>query len=449
MRLRTALLVAALLPASATPALADGAFPDSNQLAAPSATRRLLLSTTFGLVVSDDDGATWSWICEDAIGPNVLQYQAGAAPDVVLYAIDADEQLSVSLDGGRSWGKRATGLLATGFVSDLFADPTDPARAVAIFVPRATGTPAPPPQLVETTDRGETFHVLYTAAAGTRLESVEIAKSAPKTIYAITTTRDGNGWLPALVRTSDGTTWDTLPLDAVIGRTVARIASVDPVDDTVLYLRVLNYQPGKDGLAVVRRRGEAVTVPLVLDGLMSTLLARADGTLWAGGAKAGAFVSSDGDTFLPWAGAPHLRALAERDGALYAAADNFKDGFSVGVSHDGGATWTKLLRFSELCGIYPSAQLENLCSVPWSLLVDAFEIVPPAACPVTPVPQPRPPVTPSGCHCAGAGGGAAALLALAVRRRRRAGGQGWTGWLRFSNGAGPSSTRSNAQPPRS
>jgi hypothetical protein len=41
---------------------------------------------------------------------------------------------------------------------------------------------------------------------------------------------------------------------------------------------------------------------------------------------------------------PHLRALAERDGLLYAAADNFADGFALAVSSD-EATFRPLLRY--------------------------------------------------------------------------------------------------------
>src|SRR5437868_895097 len=67
----------------ATPnrAAADGAFPDSMQIFVPAeAPHRIVLGTNFGLIISDDDGATWEWSCEPRNDDNTILYQKAASP---------------------------------------------------------------------------------------------------------------------------------------------------------------------------------------------------------------------------------------------------------------------------------------------------------------------------------------------------------------------------------
>jgi hypothetical protein len=65
-----------------------------------------------------------------------------------------------------------------------------------------------------------------------------------------------------------------------------------------------------------------------------------------------AFRSRDGGkTFEPWPAAPRVRALAQRDGMLYIAADNTRDGFALAVSPDEGTTITPLMRYADVSAI--------------------------------------------------------------------------------------------------
>src|SRR5215467_8372784 len=51
---------------------ADGAFPDEYSVYLPSnAPHRIILGTNFGLVVSEDDGQSWRYVCELYITNNV------------------------------------------------------------------------------------------------------------------------------------------------------------------------------------------------------------------------------------------------------------------------------------------------------------------------------------------------------------------------------------------
>ena len=89
--MRRAALALAVLVSSG--ALADGAFPSGMTVMLPAgAPQRILLGTTFGLVVSEDAGATWRYVCEPYLtgsGVTVLVYQAAPNGEVVAAHQDA------------------------------------------------------------------------------------------------------------------------------------------------------------------------------------------------------------------------------------------------------------------------------------------------------------------------------------------------------------------------
>src|SRR4051794_8212103 len=61
--------VALFLLIGARAAHANGRYPLANQLVArPGGPAHLVARSTFGLLRSDDAGATWTWVCEDALG---------------------------------------------------------------------------------------------------------------------------------------------------------------------------------------------------------------------------------------------------------------------------------------------------------------------------------------------------------------------------------------------
>ena len=58
-----------------------------------------------------------------------------------------------------------------------------------------------------------------------------------------------------------------------------------------------------------------------------------------------------GATFESVPDPPHVRGLAQRGGMLYAATDNFTDGFAVEASNDEGTTWTGLMEYGQIKAI--------------------------------------------------------------------------------------------------
>src|SRR5262249_43261592 len=56
---------------------------------------------------------------------------------------------------------------------------------------------------------------------------------------------------------------------------------------------------------------------------------------------------------------PAIRALSQRGGLVYGAADNFGDGYAIGTSADEGTTWQALMTFADVKAINPC--LKTFC----------------------------------------------------------------------------------------
>ena len=443
---RAVMLLAGLaVLAPAGRAAANGAFPDSDAVLLPAdRPQQIVLSTNFGLVISDDGGATWQWTCERPETSMASAYALGAPPGDRLYSRSLDVGLAVSDDDSCSW-HRAGGALAAAIATDYFPDPTSAAHVLAtvggVALDGGTGAAA----LYESTDGGDSFAAapLYTAPAGAELLGVEIARSDPRVIYLTMATP---GPHPTLARSADaGAHWATVDLEPSIGARIARIIAVDPADANVIYLRVTG--PGAELLAVSRDGGLTFATPLTLAGGALSAFARlASGTVLVAGLVAGdggtttgvAWRSSDGGvTFADWtlAPMPRLRALAERAGTLYLAGSNYSDGWALASSTDEGRTIQPIARYDQVSAVKAcvAAACQDSCDEQAGRKIWAPEVCNPAAADggtdAGPPPKPS-----SGCGCSAAAGGAsgagaaiAALICAALatatrsagRRRRR------------------------------
>jgi MYXO-CTERM domain-containing protein len=402
----------ALVVLVASAARADGAFPTGMSVLLPAgAPQRILLGTTFGLVLSDDAGATFRYVCEPyvtASGATVLIYQAASNGGVVAAHQDA---LSVSTDLGCSW-TRAAGLAPGLVVIDAFIDPSNPSSVLAIAWPPAAGA-----SLFPSADGGRSFGpALLTSGtapvhADERLVSVEIAASAP-VIYATTfafPTASSPAGGAALLRSADGgTSWTRLEMG--MGPSVqVKIAQVDPADANTVYLLVS--AGGSDEIRVAADGG-ATVLPLLAPGVPIGGFVRAsDGTLYAGTSAGDFYVRRPGagPSFERFRG-PHLRCLGERAGRVYACGDSTADGYDLATSDDHGQSFQKLLGFTQLLGPATCPAVQSACGADFAALQRALEVVPSGS-----------------CSCGQPSGDAAALLILlaaALRRRRRAPAQG-------------------------
>ena len=415
-RAAAALAVVASL-AGAGAARADGAFPDSLSVLLPAdRPHRIALATNFGLVSSNDDGATWTWICEGALTNCSNLYSEGAPPSNRLFALSADS-LVYSDDDACEWTV-ASGAVAGGGVVDAFPLAEDAARVLAVVSPNGVGTQTTY-TVVASSDGGTTFgQVIYTAASGDLVTGVEASRTDPKTIYL--TLASSKGFAPLIAVTSDGgATWRIVDLSGQLGQSGLRLIGIDRANATRVFLRVSETED--EALGVFDATTDTLVLPLKYPGgLMTAFVQTVEGPLVAAGRVPGGPAlhrSLDGGaTWQAVGGAPNLRALAERDGKIYGAADNTADGYALGVSSDLGVTFTPLMKFADVGSIAPCvrADCQDICKMEVGL-----GLWPMSTCTAAPEKSGGCAVADPSFH-ASCGAAFALALAAAFCRRRRA-----------------------------
>jgi MYXO-CTERM domain-containing protein len=350
--------LAALVPVGA--ARADGAFPAGQAVLVPAdQPQEITLVTNFGFIISEDGGQTWSWTCEQDDNAFGVLYQRGPAPRRRLFGV-ANGHAIYSDDTTCSW-QIGGGLLAAQSVTDVFPDPTNAERVLAI------GAAGGVTSVFESGDGGATFGaMLYQASGGDEVNGAEIARSDPRIIYLALMTPER---VPKLARTSDGgASWTVSDLGADLGAGRVRIIAVDPNDADTVLLRWLS-PAGGEAIGVTRDGGATASKPLSILHYFTSFARMPGGALILSGMASVnqriipvLFSSHDGGaTFQQHDVVPGVLALGQRDGVLYAATDNFTDGYALGASSDEGATWQPVVRFDQIASIRTCLRANAQC----------------------------------------------------------------------------------------
>ena len=278
----------------------------------------------------------------------------GPAPKNRLYVISS-EGLAFSDNDSCGWSIAGGTVVGTA-IADAFPDPTNASRVLAV-VERASEAGIGY-SVVESSDGGTTFGpTRYTAASGDNITGVEIARSAPSTIYVAMTS--GPTFAPKLARSTDGgATWKVEDLSAKLPTktTLIRLVAVDPTNADRVYLRTHSAAGDAFAVAVAGASGFTVTTPLSFpDGILSAYARLASGTIVIAavvGLDEVAYRSTDaGASFQALPTPPSVRAMSARGATLYVVADNVADGYAVGTSVDEGQTWQPLMRYDQILAI--------------------------------------------------------------------------------------------------
>ena len=430
-RTAQAVFVSGLL-AVAPRARANGAFPDSQSVITPAdRPDEIILATNFGLVISEDGGHAWHWSCERDANAYGILYQQGPAPLHRLFTV-AGDTLAFSDDGSCGWAT-ASGTIAGQLLTDVFPDPNDADHVLAIAYDGSIFGVFP------SRDGGTTFDApLYQAAAGDGIGGVEIARTDPRVIYVAMT--NAAYTVPKLARSGDGgATWMVTDLSPMIGLGIVRIVAIDPQDPDTVLLRVIG--PDGQSIALTHDGGATVTATLSVTGELTSYVQLPGGTRLVGAlvdsSTTGALYRSrdGGATFESIAGPPHIRALSQRGGTVYAATDNFGDGYALAVSNDEGATWHAAMAYDQIRAILGCVRSDPQCQARCQALAGQGAMSPgmiweSAVCSANPPPEPlpEPPVIAGGggCGCTTAPAAStralvligAIAVAIGARRRR-------------------------------
>lgn len=419
---------------------ANGRFPAANQiLLSPSNPDLVIARATYGLLPSFDHGATWTFLCEDALGlPQGADYDPAVgltASQSLVVGLILPAGIEVSPDTGCNW-TCAGGALDGEAIADIAVRPNAPDTVVAltstVFVDDAGG--GEHSQVFQSTDDGAQFAPLGVAIdPAVLVTTLDVAPSDPHRLYV----SGGRGFGPTrtaslFVSTDDGATWTerSVPFDLMYESAVY-IGGVDPSDADRVYLRTGGLGTSGEGrsrLLVTEDAGQSFASVLTLSGQMLGFALSPDGsTIYAGGVEDGLFAGDRASLSFSLRSTLHVECLAARGAELWACSDE-TSGFFVGLSTDEGASFaTKLVRAgvkgpiacpakasgSVACGA--DANAAQCAGAPFAQLCATVGCEPPAP--------------PTACHCAAAGMGRPAATGLAVfgfagslwvsRRRRR------------------------------
>jgi hypothetical protein len=358
-----ALCAAATL--SAREAAANGRYPASTQIAFstdPADPDLIVVRATYGLLISRDDGSTWRWLCESALGVPSVSVEDPAvgltANDGLVVGLVEGLEVSRAASGGAPdlgcnfacTGGRLAGLS----IVDLAVRPNAPDSVVALsssYVFGDAGAIASLDNRVwQTVDDGADWAQLGTAIDPTvTVTTIDVAPSDPARLYISGTRGFGMSRTASLfVSTDGGESWTErpLPFDPATDVSVF-IGAVDPKVADRVYLRT----SGVSRLLVTSDGGRSFQVPLTLTGQMLGFAIAPDGSkVYAGsiedGLLAGAATSDAGLAFHR-VSSIHVGCLATRGGELWACSDE-PSGFSVGVSTSDGAQFASRLQLDGL-----------------------------------------------------------------------------------------------------
>ncbi len=412
---------------------ANGRPPVSNGIFfQPGNARSIYVRSTFGLLVSHDEGCSFRWVCEQAIGyGGTFDPKYAVAADGTLFATTF-EGLRVSRDGGCTWTTATEDKPAgdPGRFAGIWVDALDVAANGDVWV--ATAESGLPNNVYRSTDGGRTFEPRNMLSQTVWWKSVQVAPTDAQRVY-VTGYEVAGQTTAHFLRSSDaGAQWTPSPLTGVMfGATpVVYASAVDPANAEIVFLTSVGANPPTgDRLYRSTDGGTTFQEALATSSGINDVVFHGGKVLVA--TVSGSFQSADGGaTFAPLPNAPQLACLGSHGGQLLGCGANWQPDFkSIARSMDSGGTWDKMFRFVELagplaCGAGTTAQ--QLCEPMWPGLQQQFGATGPTLCAA---PQGDPPVAPPKngggcCDSGGAGGplGAAALaawLGLVMRRRRR------------------------------
>jgi len=448
---RTALacLVLAALPHVAS---ANGRAPATSTIAFRAGhDNEIAVGLTWGLLLSHDGGATWSWVCENAVG-----YSGVYDP---IYVLSEGGALFASTFAGFQVARDGCSFAPVGpsapFASTATVGPDHLIYYGAVQAADAARGVAADYNIYRSSDADSgSFAPTAGQPAGPVAwwESIAVAPADPQQVYLSgyvfrADSPGGQNRRHQIFYRSDnaGGDWTALPIDEATV-TVMPNSSIDIVGiaaDGRVYIRVkLDDNIMSDSLYRSDDQGASWQPILHKPTSITAFLVRAAtnpgghhdliaGTL----ANPGEISHDDGATWAPLAGSPHMGCLAENAaGELWACSLNYEqpgpgDGAGVMKSADPEAgIWTKVLRYQDLtqaaaCGAGTTQQAT--CVPMWCSVCAQLGCTPDATyrCPgavEAPAPRPR------GCCDAGSGGASALALGLSVGmvllrpRRRRA-----------------------------
>jgi photosystem II stability/assembly factor-like uncharacterized protein len=319
--------------------------------------QEIVAGMSFGLLISRDNGATWYWMCEEAIG-----YGGTYDPD---YAFTSTGALFATTFNGMQVTRDGCTFrppLGTKFVSTIAQGPDGRLYHGAADTV-APGNPGDA-NIYRSDDDGATWlpSPMPPGVVNDWWQSLEVAPSNPDRVYLtgyrFVSGPSGNTKVFLLFRSDDaGQTWQALPTSqiAAMPNSVIEIAGISHTDPDLVFARV-KLADNAVSDAIYRSTDAGATWTHVLGkGTSISFVVRRSGALLAATQALGAARSTDnGATWIDLVAPPHINCLAENSaGEVWACTQNYggmqapSDGYGIMKSAD-LATWTPVMKYQDM-----------------------------------------------------------------------------------------------------
>jgi hypothetical protein len=383
MPLGAACWVAGLLCLATTVVHANGRLPGATGLAInPSDENQLLLGLTYGLALTRDRGASWTWMCEQQIEGN------GGDVDPAIVVTSNGTLVVLSLTNGgvlvsRNRGcsfERPLGPLEGNRGVDLALDPSQPGRVVALMSTIVEVIDAGYPRfrnfLAHSLDHGGSWEVLADLPEDMSAETVEVAPSDAKRIYVSGTSSADP--LQGIVERSDdgGLSWKRTTVRLPNGSGSLFVSAIHPTDPERLWFRV----PGRgDVFGVLPARlwlstDGAATFNQVADtqaGMLGFAVSPDGKRVAFGGPTDGLFVAPADASAAPSKVADlHVSCLRWYASGLYVCAIEPTDPYTLGFAAEPTQGFVPLWHTANTCreACAPPSTLAMTCQMPWEMV---------------------------------------------------------------------------------
>ncbi len=325
-------------------ALANGRPPNTTSVVVnPANPQQIFVGTTFGPAVSQDCGATFTWVCEGAVVPGGFaqadyNFFWGKDSTMLIQGSSADSYGGVarSTDGGCNW--TSAGEFNQLISSNLAGNPLD-TNVVYVTANDANQSRG---FVYRSTDVGATYQPLALSQAHVYWYSVRASEYTPQVLVAagfdtdfvgpyIATSRDaGNTWSIVLTQAGDSNQLDIPEV------------TLHPTDPNLMFIAVGDATTDNATTILLRSTDGGATASAVATigtQYRDMQIAKDGNQIWFSTQSTVSYSTDAGLTFKELAVPASNACIYYVNGTLYACGDDQKDGFAVASSRDNGTTW--------------------------------------------------------------------------------------------------------------
>ena len=325
-------------------ALAHGRFPVSTQILQTD--DAWVVNTTFGLVLSHDEGETWKWVCRPA-----------------MFTLSAEDPTFLLTKDSILFGATFGGLIRGNAKGCQWQSPSAELESIVVIdvvkheesLYALTSPGEHPGRLYRSIDQGITWEPASPPIESTLLERVRIAPNQSERIY-LSGSVPGNGFdqprQPFVHRSNDGgQTWERFPFSFEGEEHNIFLLAVHPLNPDIVFMKVLHPRDRPDipdRLVRSDDGGEHWRTVLRVVDLQGFAINDTGTNLWVGGQ--GLWRSEDGEHFLLVREDLSIGCLSLHNESLWACGENYRNGFAAARSRDGGEHFTTFLRYQDMVG---------------------------------------------------------------------------------------------------